>query len=111
MMMRSVEYLTSVPRPDDVPAGHVVVHNHVAPQPKFGAQGFRVWLAADAADARPAAGALEQAAAYRVEACDCGWAPELGAHYRVPDPGVLREPVHFRPPPTGDEGDANKKAR
>ena len=55
--------------PDTVPAGQVVVHNHVTPTRHPGSRGFRAWLAAPDPD--------------RLEACDCGWAPELGQHFRI----------------------------
>jgi hypothetical protein len=52
-----------------VPAGKVVVHNHVQPARVLGTRGFRAWLSApDDPD---------------IERCDCEWAPELGEHYRV----------------------------
>lgn len=62
-------YLQTIPGPGDVPAGLVVVHNQVRPQPTLGAQGFRAWL--DEHDDE------------RLEVCGCGWAPELPEHYRV----------------------------
>jgi hypothetical protein len=72
--VRTVRYLSGIPR-KELPAGHVVVHNHVrpvAPQPwPSGLNGFRFWVAAPDGDD------------YEVEPCDCEWRPELGGHYRV----------------------------
>ena len=69
-----VRYLSHVPKV--VPAGRVLVHNHVQvpakqrgqPGELLGVNGFRAWLAAPGAE---------------WEACSCNWAPELGTHYRV----------------------------
>lgn len=55
--------------PDVVPAGQVVVHNHVKPTRQLGTRGFRAWLAAPDPE--------------RLEVCDCGWAPGLGQHFRI----------------------------
>jgi hypothetical protein len=49
--------------------GQVVVHNSVRPTRRLGSRGFRVWY-----DSPTAPG---------LTPCDCDWAPELGAHYRV----------------------------
>jgi hypothetical protein len=65
-MRTAQDYLTTIPK--TVPEGRVVVHNHVRPARRLGTRGFRAWLAEPSAD---------------IERCDCGWAPELGAHYRV----------------------------
>jgi hypothetical protein len=52
----------------------ILVHNHVRPpnrpakRHRTGGRGFRVWL--------------DETKANRVQ-CDCGWATELGPHYRV----------------------------
>jgi hypothetical protein len=54
--------------PASVPPGKVLVHNHIQPARRAGTRGFRYWLA-DPSD--------------KVERCPCGWAPELGEHYRV----------------------------
>jgi len=64
-----VEYLLTLPKPGEIPAGRVVVHNHVRPTRKLGSRGFRAFLAA--------------ADDPLLESCDCGWAAELGDHYRV----------------------------
>lgn len=69
------EYLTRIPKPDEIPAGRVVVHNHVNPSNVLGTRGFRAWLDAPS----------------RFERCDCAWAPELGEHYASIWPG--RTPV------------------
>lgn len=65
------EYLFKYPT--SIPDGKLLVHNQVTrgitPRRRPGVNGFRIWL--DDADAE------------RREPCDCGWAPELGRHYRV----------------------------
>ncbi len=63
-----VEYLTVIPAA--VPAERVVVHNHVrmSRRRRLGSRGFRAWL---------------DGPSDRYETCSCGWAPELGEHYRV----------------------------
>ena len=53
--------------------GRVLVHNHVRPAQRSGTRRFRVW---------------EIDPSSRYEVCDCGWRPELGAHYRVRRPGA-----------------------
>jgi len=68
--MNVPEYLAAVP--DELPAGRVLVHNHVRPAEHLGDRGFRAWLA-DSAE--------------RYEACGCGWAAELGDHYLSRQPG------------------------
>lgn len=66
-------YLRDVPA--TVPDDRIVVHNSVRPASVLGDRGFRAWLLdADAADL---GGPVE---------CDCGWAPHLSAHYRMPAP-------------------------
>ncbi len=82
-------YLSHVPK--SVPAGKIVVHNHVRPPRggpraglknavhggvstmRLGSRGFRAWLADPSPDT------------YAVEVCPCDWAPHLGVHYRVAD--------------------------
>jgi hypothetical protein len=61
------EYLDRLPRA--LPAGRVLVHNHVRPARRLGVRGFRAWLSPPDAT--------------RLQRCACGWAPELGAHYRM----------------------------
>ena len=51
---------------DEIPAGHVIVHNHVRPTPHLGSRGFRAWT---------------QLPTDRLEPCACGWAGRV--HYRV----------------------------
>lgn len=65
-------YLTALP--DRVPVGRVLVHNHVRPTRRLGSRGFRAWLSPPDPD--------------RLSVCDCGWAAELGTHYRVKRPAV-----------------------
>jgi hypothetical protein len=62
------EYLTRLPKA--VPAGRLLVHNHVRTTRRLGSRGFRAWLLP-----------IEQRES--VAHCACGWVPELGAHYRV----------------------------
>lgn len=67
MIDNPIEYLYKLP--DGVPAGKVLVHNQVYPVARrLGTRGSRCWLSAP----DPA----------RLEVCECGWAPELGSHYR-----------------------------
>ena len=64
------QYLHVLPRV--IPSGRALVHNHVRPTfhtRYLGGRGFRAWLA------EPDAPLLEL--------CDCGFAPELGRHFRV----------------------------
>jgi hypothetical protein len=60
------EYLDRLPT--SLPPGQVLVHNTVRPTRRLGSRGFRAWLAPIAATG--------------LEACDCGWARELGQHFR-----------------------------
>jgi hypothetical protein len=60
-----MEYVFDMP--EAVPAGKVLVHNHVRPTVRLGFAGFRAWLD-DPDDG--------------YEVCTCGWAPHL-VHYRV----------------------------
>jgi hypothetical protein len=67
----TIHYLATLPKPGEIPTGKVLVHNHVKPASRrMGNRGSRSWL--QAPDASPT-----------VEPCDCGFAPELGQHYRV----------------------------
>lgn len=52
-----------------IPDGWVLVHNSVRPTRQIGSRGFRIWL--------------DEPDAPRLVSCDCGWAPELGKHFRV----------------------------
>jgi hypothetical protein len=67
MTEKRMDYLSRLPTV--VPAGQVLVHNHVRPTRRLGFRGFRAWLA----DPDPA----------RLIVCECAWAPKLGEHYRV----------------------------
>ena len=75
----TLNYLSAIP--SEVPAGEVLVHNHVKPptdgevakaaedgEGPLGIRGFRAWT---------------QAPSDKLERCDCVWAPEAGPHYRV----------------------------
>jgi hypothetical protein len=64
------KYLSRMPA--SVPPGSILVHNHLQPARRLGWRGFRAWL--DTLDAPGRA---------PVEPCPCGWASELGQHYRV----------------------------
>jgi hypothetical protein len=68
---RGMEYLIGR-LPKAVPTGRYLVHNHVRPIRVLGMRGFRAWLQTDLKNDW---GSLEP--------CTCGWAPELGQHYRV----------------------------
>jgi hypothetical protein len=72
-----LQYLSRLPKPDEVPPGLVVVHNKVRPTRHLGARGFRAWL---------------QPRGSLVERCSCNWAPELGDHYRVKGRALRRDP-------------------
>ncbi len=63
---KGMEYLNTIPKA--VPAGRVLVHNHIRPTRQINLNGFRIWLAKPKTDYEP---------------CPCGWAPELAKHYRV----------------------------
>jgi hypothetical protein len=62
-------YLSKVPKPDEVPSGLIVWHNHVRPTRRRGSRGFRAYLSPPDPE--------------RLVACECDWAPELDTHYRV----------------------------
>ena len=79
------EYPPRLPRPAaEIPAGQILVHNHVRPARRQGTRGFRFWY---------------QPLSDRAGPCPCGWAPELGTHYRIKP--ELREPAG---PPPAHEG-------
>jgi hypothetical protein len=65
-----MEYLDRLP--SVIPPGKALVHNSVRATGQLGTRGFRAWLVDDG-DARNA----------RRVVCDCGFAPELGTHYRM----------------------------
>lgn len=54
--------------PEQITDGRWLIHNHIRPAHPIGMNGFRAYLA--------------QPDAKRFEPCDCGWAAELGQHYR-----------------------------
>ena len=58
-------YLSEVPQ--RIPEGQILVDNWVWPREQLNANGFRVWL---------------QAPANYLEPCFCGWASEIGQHYK-----------------------------
>jgi len=62
------EYLFKMPT--TIPEGRILAHNNERPARNLGEGGFRAWLA--------------EPDAPRLIRCDCGWAPDLGAHYTVP---------------------------
>jgi len=66
-LLGPMQYLSSLP--EAVPLGSVLVHNSVRPQPVLGSSGFRAWM--------------EPPDAPHLVVCGCGWASELGPHYRV----------------------------
>jgi hypothetical protein len=66
-----MEYLRTLPA--SIPADRVLVHNTVRPTRRLGSLGFRAWL--------------EPIGSESLEPCSCGWAQELGTHYRVRQPG------------------------
>ena len=68
-------YLGLIPKPEEVPFEFGIVHNHIEPSTRaIGARGFRIWVQRlDDTDAP-------------IEPCPCGWAPELGRHFRVARP-------------------------
>jgi hypothetical protein len=64
-----MRYLSDIPKPDDLPPGQVVVHNHATPTRELGTTAFRAWLA-------------DKTNTLNIEPCDRNWAPELRGHYR-----------------------------
>lgn len=62
-----VEYLFSLP--EAIPQDRILVHNRVRPAKPLGRNGFRCWLTS-----------LDDE---RHEVCGCGWAADLGTHYRM----------------------------
>lgn len=59
-------YIGTIPK--RVPAGMALVHNPVVPTRSIGLRGFRAWV---------------QSSLAGLEQCGCGWALELGKHYRT----------------------------
>jgi hypothetical protein len=75
MTTTTARYLPKIPRSaGEIPAGLIVVHNHVRPTRRLGSRGFRVWV---------------DEPSDRYELCNCDWAPELGGHYRVAQLGEV----------------------
>lgn len=65
-------YLSRIPKPEDVPFEFGIVHSRILPPPgRVGVAAFRIWAQRPDSDDPP------------LEVCPCGWAPELGRHYRV----------------------------
>ena len=64
--LEKMRYLVEVPAA--VPDGQWLVHNNVRPTRRLGSRGFRAWLS--------------EPDAKRWMPCGCGWAPEVGSHYR-----------------------------
>jgi hypothetical protein len=62
-----IDYLDEMPAA--IPAGEILVHNNVVPARRINTRGFRAWLTAPDPS--------------KFVVCDCGWAPELGRHYRI----------------------------
>src|SRR5262245_47599338 len=59
-------YLRTVPKV--IPDGWRLVHNRVVPTRHLGNRGFRAWITNKRRGLKP---------------CPCGFAPELGVHYRI----------------------------
>ena len=66
-------------QPHSVPPDRVVVHNNVRPTRQLGSRGFRAWLCPSLEVLR----VTPDPGRPVLQLCDCGWAPELGPHYRV----------------------------
>jgi hypothetical protein len=71
MTTRLMIYLRQLPR--TLPPDHVLAHNVLPMQPtqRLSVNGFRAWLTPTPADPQ------------WLQPCRCGWAPHLGAHYRL----------------------------
>jgi hypothetical protein len=78
LAVHTLYYLNAIPR-EPPPPGQVVVHNRVRPTRQLGSRGFRAWTASTEPGPPPESGLGWR---HTVERCDCGWAPELPAHYR-----------------------------
>jgi hypothetical protein len=63
-----MDYLRTLPK--SINPYQLLVHNSVRPTRRLGSRGFRAWL-------------TPRSEIGRLEPCSCGWAPELGVHYRV----------------------------
>jgi hypothetical protein len=66
--MSALKYLKRIPSVADIPAGMVVVHNHVRPTRQLSMRGFRAWV---------------QVPGDELEMCPCSWAHEVPVHYRI----------------------------
>jgi hypothetical protein len=96
---KGVYFFITLPRSrDEIPEGHVLVHNHMRPSRQLETRdempGFRVW---------------HQPLRRRIEKCPCKWAPELGVHYRrrgmiYRDYPAAHPPEQDRPRRRGPEG-------
>ncbi len=62
---KDIHYVKGIPR-KPLPAGKVLVHNHVSPQLALGLNGFRAWT---------------QTLDNSLAVCDCNWAGMV--HYRM----------------------------
>ncbi len=67
MPPNDIDYLEEMPTA--VPAGKILIHNNVVPARRIGSRGFRIWYASPDSN--------------KYVVCDCGWAAELGKHYRI----------------------------
>lgn len=67
-------YLGLIPKSEDVPLEFGIVHNIAPPTRTLGAKGFRIWAQGLGDTDVP------------IEPCPCGWAPELGRHFRLARP-------------------------
>jgi hypothetical protein len=73
-------YLARIPKLKDGPAGVDILHNQIVPLARMiGRRCLRIW------------GQSLDESYPLFEVCSCGWAPELGKHYRVQ--GVIHLPV------------------
>lgn len=74
-------YIPMFTLPRVIPAGRIVVHNHVRPvgfpDVPLGWMGFRAWTDV------PTGQIARHGEPYRVIVCRCDWAPHLPEHYRI----------------------------
>jgi hypothetical protein len=74
-MKSTARYVRILTVPRTIPPGRILVHNHVRPRgfPNVwaGLSGFRAWTD------------IPKPNEYRPVAFRCGWAPQVGKHYRV----------------------------
>ena len=64
--MNKLTFLRKIPAV--IPAGNVLVHSWAKPTERLGSRGLRAWLSTDTSG---------------LEVCPCGWASDLGKHYRI----------------------------